>query len=151
MNTVSDKNRLDEYATITREMIARENDLINNRMNWLSGLTGLLFTALGFVWGKASGLEPIIAIVGLILSFSSFWILFGANLSYRRLYAEWDKKKRAWEQQTNEQYDFPNVVAVPPMPSWSLLDLIVPWLSVPMVLVAVWTVLLVRYWLGLWP
>jgi hypothetical protein len=37
-----------------REMVRHENELMNHRVSWLLTLQGLLFTALGFAWDKAT-------------------------------------------------------------------------------------------------
>ena len=42
-----------EDAKIVRSMLEHENSLRNYRFTWFVTLQGLLFSALGFAWGKA--------------------------------------------------------------------------------------------------
>jgi hypothetical protein len=64
MNT-SGKDKTDD-AAIIRSMIECENRLLNDRINWLVTIQGLLFTALGFAWDKKDtrGLITIFSLLG---------------------------------------------------------------------------------------
>ena len=42
----------EQYESVVRDMISRENDLTNQRMLWMAAFNGLLFAALGFAWAK---------------------------------------------------------------------------------------------------
>ncbi len=43
---------LQKYNNSARDLIKEENEMINHRMRWMLTLNGLLFTTLGFSWGK---------------------------------------------------------------------------------------------------
>jgi hypothetical protein len=59
----------DENANIIREMIQHENELVDQRINWMSTIQGLLFAALAFGWEKAPGLIPLLCGLGGIIAF----------------------------------------------------------------------------------
>ncbi len=59
------ESRLEQYAEITRNLIAQENLRANERATWLIQLQGLLFTALAFAWKDAHRLVWLLVGLGI--------------------------------------------------------------------------------------
>lgn len=84
-------------AQVVREMIQHENDLINQRITWFGTLQGLLFAALAFAWGKAntSILFFLLAILGILLSASTYYAVQSSLKAIKTLREWWDNNKSA--------------------------------------------------------
>ncbi|MBI4519198.1 MAG: hypothetical protein HY701_00050 [Gemmatimonadetes bacterium] len=86
-------------------MIAHEDDLLNNRMNWLLVIQGLLFTALDGLETKP-GLVYVLIAFGFMISISSLISFVASERAIRNLLGYWNKhladKQRSWQ-------DFPPV------------------------------------------
>lgn len=114
-----------------REMIRHENDLINQRLTWLSGFQGLLFAALAFAWGKSNifYLSVIICIVGFLIAVSIGLATSKANRAIKNLSQEWDEKKL-------ENYDGPDIEGN--RCGSEKLDILLPGSFVPLVFSVAW-------------
>lgn len=77
MEDKSDTSTVKETAQIIRSMIQCEETLLNNRINWLMTIQGLLFAGLGFSWDKkdAGGLIISFALLGIFVSISARTVL----------------------------------------------------------------------------
>jgi hypothetical protein len=74
-----------------REMIEYENKRAQERLTILVQFQGLLFTALSLAWDKNRHLILLIAIVGIISSFSIGQILHFTQEAFGKLVKEYDK------------------------------------------------------------
>jgi hypothetical protein len=119
-----------EDADRVRTMIRHEDDVMNHRLSWFVALNGLLFASLGFSWGDAPELIPVLAAVGAVSSLSWIVPLFLSDSAIRRLVEDWRRNKP-------HNYRGPDVIAQPPMPR--LAHLFLPWLLLPVLLAAAWT------------
>ncbi|MCI5130809.1 MAG: hypothetical protein D3904_04645, partial [Candidatus Electrothrix sp. EH2] len=69
---------IDKYRDDLRDLIREENEMIDQRMMWMLTLNGLLFTTLGFSWGRSrvlNWLPWILSGVGAISAVSFGFIL----------------------------------------------------------------------------
>lgn len=82
-----------ENHEIVRSMIKSENELINQRMTWVSTFNGFLFTSIAFAWDKSQVLVTVIAFLGIAVSLLSGAALLVANRAFRELYAWWLENK----------------------------------------------------------
>lgn len=119
------------YEQTIRDMIRHENELMNHRITWLMTLEGLLFTALGFAWGKPDtrGLIFILCALGALVPASSWWILEAAQRALKRLQAWWETNKP-------KDYAGPGVVGdwhPKPITRW-----IIPWRAFPILFFSAW-------------
>lgn len=89
-----------DYAEAVREMIAHEDDLLNNRMNWLLVIQGLLFAALDSV-KNAPGLVYVLIAFGFLISISSKVAFIASDRAIRNLLGYWDEHlksaNRRWQ------------------------------------------------------
>jgi hypothetical protein len=99
-----------EYHEIVRSMIMAENELINHRMTWMITFNGLLYTGLGFAWGKpnAKSLIYVFCILGIIANILSECAIFGANQALMHQY-DW------WQANKPPNYNGPDVIGLPPL------------------------------------
>lgn len=84
-----------EWSQIN-ERIKLENELINQRMSWLSTFQGLLFAAFALAWDKKIGAQPICliaCIIGILVSLSVGLAMYRANVSIKEASAKWDEIK----------------------------------------------------------
>jgi hypothetical protein len=107
----NDPLKTHEYAQAVRTMIAHEDDLLNNRMNWLLVVQGLLFAALGSLADVSSsipGLVYVLIAFGFLISISSKVAFISGDRAIRNLLAYWDEHlesaNRRWQ-------DYPPVFA----------------------------------------
>ena len=84
-----------DYSEIVRSMVESENSLLNDRINWLVTIQGLLFAALGFAWDKqdTKGLVIIFSVLGFVVSLSAWSSLRLCNKARNELLKWWDKNK----------------------------------------------------------
>lgn len=98
-----------EYAEAVREMIAHEDNLLNNRMNWLLVVQGLLFAGLGSLADAAApipGLVYVLIAFGFLISISSKIAFISGERAIRNLLGYWDDHLTA----TNGRWqDYPPV------------------------------------------
>ena len=73
--------------SIARELIKHENDLIDHRLTWFITIQGLLFTALGFAWGKsdAKSLVFVFSGLGFLTAISTAFVLWGGAFAIENL------------------------------------------------------------------
>jgi len=94
-----------EFAKTIRQMIAHEDDLLNNRMNWLLVIQGLLFAALSNLSNKPKLVFVLISF-GFLVSVSCMISFITGEHAIRKLLNHWDKhleeRKLKWQ-------DFPPV------------------------------------------
>jgi hypothetical protein len=126
-----------EDHEIIRSMIRFENELINHRLTWMATLNGLLFTGLGFAWGKpdAGGLVYVFAFLGIAVAFLSGVGLFAANLAFRKQYDWWQEKKPC-------NYRGPDVIGLPPR-SKGFGKWLTPWTLLPLCFLFGWIAILI--------
>lgn len=119
-------------AQIIREMIRHENTLINHRITWFSTLQGLLFTALAFSWDKkdAAGLSYVFAVLGILLSISTFYSM-RASLAAIKALREW------WDNNRGQNYDGPDVIGR--RPDAKSLPLLRPYVVFPLSFTIAWS------------
>ncbi len=120
---VKDASKTHEYAQAVREMIAHEDQLLNNRMNWLLVVQGLLFAALGSFKDAAPpvpGLVYVLIAFGFLISVSSKVAFISSDRAVRNLLAYWDEHlksaNRRWQ-------DYPPVFGA------AIHDSVVMWLD----------------------
>jgi hypothetical protein len=117
-----------DNAKTVREMIFKENDLINNRLTWLVAIQGLLFTALSFSWNKAYSWIPIlsISIVGIVVSITSGVALILSTQAIDKLKDDFHKN--------HENYNGPDIIGIDD----PRLSRACPWYILPKVFVGAW-------------
>lgn len=123
----------EKNAAIVRDMINKENELMNHRMTWLLGLEGLLFAGLGFAWQapSASGLIYVFAFMGIAVPISIFTSFRAAEDAIADLRNCWDNSKKIGA--------VPDVIGS----REKISRLLCPWVLLPVVIVIGW--LLVCY------
>jgi hypothetical protein len=125
-----------QYESVVREMIWHEDEVVHHRMTWMTTLNGLLFTALGFLWGKASSRYVIILIcvLGIFVCISCYILLVSATHAMRQ-------KREWWEAHKPKDYDGPGViglVSLGPKKIHRLADYVAPWDAMALVLSLTW-------------
>ena len=110
MSAKNDASKTDEYAEAVRSMIAHEDNLLNNRMNWLLVVQGLLFTALAGTFKEAvspiPGFVYILIAFGFLISISSKVAFISGDRAIRNLLGYWHEHLKS----TNRNWkDFPPV------------------------------------------
>ena len=101
----NDASNTRDYAEAVREMITHEDDLLNNRMNWLLVIQGLLFAALDSVKDNPGLLYVLIAF-GFLISISSKVAFIASDRAIRNLLGYWDEHLKS----TNRRWqDYPPV------------------------------------------
>ena len=131
MKNSTDKTYIDQSAEV-RSMIDKENDMIHYRITWLTTLQGLLFAALGFVWGQTTGtpLIKLLSSLGIVFSIIIFVALIAATNAMNRLIDWWDENKP-------DDYNGPGVVGLHP-PENKIGRNIGFYLWVPVVFIVAW-------------
>jgi hypothetical protein len=124
-----------EEAKIIRDMIIHESEAINQRVNWLVTLQGLLFTALAFAWDKNSrAVIYIIGFLGITTSVSILLALISDYLATVRWIEEWENHKA-------QDYNGPRIMGYPS--GKSLVNPLMPWFLVPIAFVLAWVAVLI--------
>jgi hypothetical protein len=80
-------------AKIIREMIYKENELMNFRITWLVTIQGLLFAALSFANGNGNDLVPFLGLVGILVSVAALPPLYFSHHTIHLLRDDWDNNK----------------------------------------------------------
>ena len=95
MDINDNKNTGIELSETIRGIIRHEDELVNNRITWLSQLQGLLFAALGFAWDKpdAHFLIYCFCIIGALFALTSLIALASSDEAINRTIAWWDVNK----------------------------------------------------------
>jgi hypothetical protein len=126
-------------AAIIRSMIETENRLLNDRINWLVTIQGLLFAALGFVWDKsdARGLIAIFSLLGITVSLSAWTSLNVCNQARRELLRWWDTNKPS-------DYQGPDVIGIRAF--GQPIERLHPWRLLPFLFISGWAFVLVFNW-----
>lgn len=85
-------------AGIIRSMIKHEDDLRNNRLNWMIPMHSLLFVAYAQLISGYPEFQLLIAIVGIITSISFGICFIHGNLGIKRLKCWWDEERKGKEE-----------------------------------------------------
>ena len=101
----NDASKTHDYAEAVREMIAHEDELLNNRMNWLLVVQGLLFAALDSV-KDTPGLVYVLITFGLLISISSKVAFITSDRAISNLLAYWNEHLKSVNQRWR---DYPPV------------------------------------------
>jgi hypothetical protein len=130
-----------DYAAIIRSMIECENQLLNDRINWLVTIQGLLFAALGFAWDKKDtrGLIAIFSLLGMTVSLSAWTSLDISNQARRELVRWWDTNKPP-------DYQGPDVIGIRAF-GQSAVRLLSPWRLLPFIFILGWVFVFIFNWL----
>jgi len=123
-----------ENHEIIRAMIKSENELINQRMSWVSAFNGLLFAATAFAWDTSRVLVVVLAILGIAVSLLSGAALLAANRAFRALYAWWQDNKPA-------DYTGPDVIGLPPRYKEWPGRWLNPWSIIPVLFACAWCII----------
>jgi hypothetical protein len=118
-----------DYAADIRRMIQHENELVNNRITWMATSNGLLFTALGFSWGKSTVLAYALAVLGIAVCASAFASLSIAAEAVKHL-------NQLWLEKLIVEADVPPVIGQETSSRW--LRLLLPWNSLPVMFAVGW-------------
>ena len=106
-----------DYFELFRDKIVHEDDLINNRTNWLLGFQGLLFTAYGILFKTSTTshgdkealastvvLIDTIPIVGIFISVITILSVLGAVITMHQTKKDWtDWTNRESSRSTKEK------------------------------------------------
>jgi hypothetical protein len=106
------------HEKVVRRMIAREDELTNQRMLWTATFNGLLFTSLGFAWDKpdATFFRVVVSVLGFATSFlNGLTLIFAANAQRRLLL--W------WKLKTPKGYAGPGVIGAEPLDARRLMSM----------------------------
>jgi hypothetical protein len=82
------------WRTQVQELIKHESNLVNQRVTWLVQVQGLLFAALGFLWGKApTTLVLLFCFLGIATAFSIWNVLALYSPAIQQLVNWWRENK----------------------------------------------------------
>jgi len=123
-----------ETHEIVRSMIKSENELINQRMTWVSTFNGFLFASIAFAWDKSQVLVTVIAFLGIAVSSLSGAALLAANRAFRELYTWWQENKP-------DNYKGPDVIGLPPRSKGWPGKWLNPWSAVPVFFAGAWIII----------
>lgn len=126
------------YEAVIRQMMTREDELINQRMLWMAAFNGLLFAALSFAWDKPAArfLGQTFSFLGFSACFLSGIGLILASTSQRRLLLLWHRKKP-------KDYVGPGVMGAEPLDNKLLYSMYAsPWIWLVFVFAGGWLVIL---------
>ena len=132
----------DEFAQIIRSMIAHEDGLRDQKLNWLLASQGLLIAALGIAWGKEEFLVIGIAGIGLLFCISIGASLYTNTIAIRGLSAQWERRRPI-------DYSGPDAVGLRSAeitPSW--MTKLYPWYILPVALIVFWVLTLLKVTIG---
>lgn len=121
-----------QYDEVVRSMIQQENELINQRLSWLTTVQGLLFTALGFSWEKtgAHRLVNVLIFLGVAISVIVLQAITFATMAMWRLHHWWEQNKPA-------SYKGPDIIGLPP-PKIITAKYIGAWSFIPLLFIIAW-------------
>ena len=107
METVETNNEHYVFSDKIRELISKEDRLINNRMNWFLVIQGFLFTAFATV-DQLSIFRYVLTVVGLVMPLSLAYTLWMREESIGYLTKRW---KTYCESNSIDREDYPSVWA----------------------------------------
>ena len=94
---------VEHYYKLFRDQIVHEDNLINNRTNWLLAAQGLLFAAFGVLVNTSKGfsqvpsrvklLMNVIPAVGIFVTIVTLLSVLGAVIAMGDIVREWEKTK----------------------------------------------------------
>ena len=116
-------------AETVRAMVRHENDLINHRVSWLLTIQGFLFAALAFTWEDARVLVPVIAGVGVFVSFSIGIVIRYGSAAIGKLNKDWEGNKPP-------NYDGPDIMGHVSTANWE--RPFRPWRFLPVLFAFAW-------------
>lgn len=128
---------MSEHANTIREIINKENELLNHRVTWLSTLQGLLFAAFAFSYGKDMLITNTICCLGITVAIVSFFAINASTLAVYRQYDWWHKNKP-------ENYKGPEVIGHPPFIDHKFFRNVTPWIVIPIAFLISWCVILFK-------
>lgn len=125
-------------AAIIRDMIGREDAVLNSRLTWCGTIEGLFMAALAFGWEKAPpALVFILAFVGILVAVSTLYATVAALRTMQAL-------TRWWSDHKSPDYRGPGVIGRE-IGAWEH-QLLRPSLMLPLSFIVAWTgVVLVRW------
>jgi hypothetical protein len=105
-----------------RALVKHESEVINNRMIWTAAFHGLLFTALGFSWGKEDTriLITIFCTLGIFVSVLNTVGLLFASKATKQLLIWWEINKP-------KDYNGPDIIGLAPQNINSVWYYFAPW------------------------
>ena len=131
--TTPDKNlNSTDSAKIIRSMLQHEDRLVNDRINWLTTVQGLLFASLGFAWDKKDTkvLIAVFSFIGVMVALSAWSSLIISNEARRDLVVWWDNNKPV-------SYTDPDVIGTRAFDG-TLTRLMRPWRALPFLFILGW-------------
>lgn len=146
----------EQYATVIRELIKHENDVINHRIMWLLIVQGLLVNAYVGVRQDPQAAHGI-AVAGILVTFSAFVMLYKGYHARGYLHFLGTEAKRGKLQEEYLRLDgWPNKR----IRHWRRNAWVCPWLEragdvlepylfLPMLIVSTWLFLLLQWWITL--
>ena len=132
---VSDSvGEFERHSGVVRSMIEAENQLVSDRMAWLTTLQGLLFAALAFVWEKPDAvlLTRVLCGLGVVMSTVVLSTLVGATKAQRALLEWWDARRP-------KDYCGPDVIGLRPSKR-RLAKYLAPWSVIALAFVGAWLI-----------
>jgi len=138
MSKISSDQPGEQYKTTVRDMIRRENELMNQRMQWMAAFNGLLFAALGFAWDKPDVrfLTTIFSLLGVSASFLNGIALIFTSNAQRRLLTWWHSNK-------SKTYTGPGVMGCEPLDKKMYSLYVTPWITLAFVFTVGWLAILI--------
>ena len=131
-----------EDAAAIRSMIEHENVLLNDRINWLVTIQGLLFAALSFNWNKSNTelLITVLSLLGITASLSAWTSFDLSNKAKKELVETWDEGKPGG-------YEGPDVIGKRSFEkNW--VRHLRPWYLLPKLLILSWLSVLYLVWIN---
>lgn len=124
-------------ATIIREMIRHEDDVIDQRFTWLCQIQGFLFTALALAWKEPTAhyLVLLLCLVGIAVAITTWFALRSAWQGVEKLLKWWDEKVKS------TGYVGPVVFARRVDDRWT--SHLRPWNILPLIFSLAWGIVLV--------
>lgn len=116
-------------------MIQREDELINQRLSWLTTVQGILFAVLGFIWDKPNS-HRLVFVFCFLGFFMSVIVLIVVTYATRAMWRQYDW----WEKHKPKSYTGPDVMGFPP-PN-ALARFMGPWSLIPVLFIIAWTAVL---------
>lgn len=123
-----------ENHEIIRSMIKSENELINQRMAWVSSFNGFLLAGIAFAWDKSRALVIVLAFLGITVSLFSGAALLAANRAFRELYVWWQENKP-------DNYKGPDVIGLSPRYKRWPGRWLNPWSVIPIFFACAWVII----------
>ena len=124
-------------ADVIRDLIHKENEMINHRMNWFLILQGFMFAGIAFAWDKGQALSIVFSSVGMLSALSVGVLLRSGIKAIEHL-----------EQSNSETNDA--VMGKGKGDTPALVHLLLPWNFLPALMMIAWLALMcIRIFPGL--